>query len=281
MKDFHSLKKTAIQIAVNFFVAFFVFFTLFPLGVTILLSLKSPTDFDRGIWSLPTGLHFVNYSYSLSLINVNMLNSIACGLVVTLAAIFIASLASFVFARYEFPFKKILFSLIISLMMVPGILTLTSSYLNVQNLGLYNTRFAVILPGIASNLVGSFFLFYTFMGQQPKELFESAQVEGANSFQSYAQIAMPLFVPALMIQFVGIFAGQYNDYLWSMLVIEDTKKQMLMPLLKDMANELSVRHSNEGISYAIYICSGIPLIFTTAIGLKYCISGDIASGMKL
>lgn len=269
------------QIPISFALILFIVCTLFPLVITIILSLKSSTDFDRGIWALPTSLHFENYRFSLSIMNKNMLNSIVISVIIAIVAIFISSLSSFVFVRFTFPFKSFLFRSIIILMMVPGVLTLTSSFLNVQQLGLYNTRWAILLPGIASNLVGSFFLFYTFMQQQPKELFESAQIDGASSFRSYLTIALPLCIPIIIIQFIGIFAAQYNDYLWPTLVIEDPSKQMLMPLLKDMTNELSTKYSNEGISYALYICSGLPLVVTTVVGLKYFISGDFAAGMKI
>lgn len=269
------------QIPISFAVILFCVCTLFPLVITIILSLKSSVDFDKGILSMPTSIHFENYRFSMMILNQNMLNSIVISIVIAVVAILISSLSAFVFVRFNFPFKSFLFRSIIILMMVPGVLTLTSSFLNIQQLGLYNTRWAILLPGIASNLVGSFFLFYTFMGQQPKELFESAQIDGASSLRAYFTIALPLCIPIIIIQFIGIFAAQYNDYLWPTLVIEDSSKQMLMPLLKDMANDLSVKYSNEAISYALYICSGLPLVATTIVGLKYFINGDFASGMKL
>ena len=274
-------KETFFQTVFHILVWTTVFLTLLPLLLTIMLSLKSAADFQKGMLAFPTTLQFVNYARSLQIMNINLFNSILACILITFFSVLIASASSYVFARYEFPFKNVLYSAILALMMVPGVLTLTSSYLNVQQLGLYNTRYAVILPGIASNLVGSVFLFRTFMGQQPGTLFESAQLDGANDFVMFFRICIPLSVPVLMIQIVGIFAGIYNDYLWPLLVIENSRIQTLMPLLKDLAYDLSTKYSNEGISYALYLCSGIPLIVTTMFGLKYCISGDFASGLKL
>lgn len=274
-------KVIVFQVIFQVSVWLIVLLTLFPMLLTIMLSLKGGEDFQQGILALPSKLNFVNYARSLEIININMLNSIIACISVTFFSVLISAFSSYVFARYDFPFKNFLFSIILALMMVPGVLTLTSSYLNIQQLGLYNTRWAIILPGIASNLVGSVFLFRTFMGQQPGAVFESAQLDGANDFIMFFYICVPMSVPVLMIQIIGIFAGTYNDYLWPMLVVENSQIQTLMPLLKDFAFDLSSKYSNEGIMYALYLCSGIPLIITTMFGLKYCINGDFASGLKL
>ncbi|MBQ7879889.1 MAG: carbohydrate ABC transporter permease [Clostridia bacterium] len=281
VKQKRLIKETTFQVIFHTLVWITVFLTLLPMLLTIMLSLKSAADFQKGFLSFPSSLHFENYALCFDIVNVNLFNSLFCCVVITFFSVLIPAFSAYVFSRYDFPFKNFLFSLILALMMVPGVLTLTSSYLNIQQLNLYNTRYAIILPGIASNFVGGVFLFKTFMGQQPVSLFESAQLDGANDFLMFFSICIPLSVPVLMIQGIGIFAGAYNDYLWPLLVVEDPVKQNLMPLLKDLAYDLSYKYSNEGISYALYLFSGIPLVVTTMIGLKYCISGDFASGMKL
>ena len=97
----------------------------------------------------------------------------------------------------------------------------------------------------------------------------------------FIRICLPLSVPVLMIQLISLFAGQYNDYMWPLLVIDDNSIQTLMPLLRKLVSDAYSQTNNPGTSYAIYLCSGIPLIITSAIGLKFFINGDFASGMKL
>ncbi|GHU99121.1 sugar ABC transporter permease [Clostridia bacterium] len=269
------------QVIVHICVWLTVFFVMFPLLMTLVFSLKNTNDFTRGFWALPSSLAFGNYAYGFRIMGLNMLNSIVTGAITAFAAVFVSSLTAYVFSRYEFTGKNFLFSIIIALMMVPGILTLTPSFMNVLNLRLNNTWFAVILPGIAANIVGGVFLFKTFMSQQPKDLYESARVEGAGDMTMYFKIAIPLSVPVLIIQLIGVFSGQYNDYLWPLLVIENQQRQMLMPILKGGISNLYDENLNKGIEYAVYICSGIPLIITSAVGLKYFINGDFASGLKL
>ena len=258
-----------------------VLLVMFPFLVTLMFSFKSVAEFNNGLWTLPAIPQLNNYAYSLSIINVNMLNSIVAGLLISFIGVFIASLSAYVFSRYEFNFKNFLFAIVIALMMVPGVLTLTPSYLNIMNLGLHNTSFAVILPGIANSLVAGLFLFKTFMSQHPKDLYENAQLDGASDFVMFSKISIPLSIPVLVIQLVGVFAAQYNDYLWPLLVIDKEQTQMLMPILRNLVADAYDKTLNPGISYAIYICSGIPLIFTSLIGLKYFINGDFASGLKL
>ena len=135
-------------------------------------------------------------------------------------AVALSSFAAYVFVRHKFPGREFLFMLIVALQIVPGVLTLTPTYLTVINLHLDNTWWALILPGIAGQQIGNIFIFRTFMANHPKEIYESAQLDGANEFVLYSRLCIPLSIPILTIQLIGIFASMYNDYMWPYLVIE-------------------------------------------------------------
>ena len=275
------IKGPAAQIALNVYLWLVVLLALFPLAITILFSLKGIHDFDRGFWTFPSKPMWSNYAYGFTRVLGNMANSICVGLIVSVFVVGLSSFVAYVFSRRDFYGKTLLFSLIIALMMVPGVLTMTPRYLLVQNLGIKNTWFALILPWISGNQAGAIFLFRTFMGQQPKELFESAKIDGAGDFAQYFYISIPLTVPILIIQFINTFTGCYNEYVWSMLVIDKVEMQMLMPQLKTIIFEASQDTGNAGITYAMYLISSIPLIITSAVGLKFFINGDFAGGLKL
>lgn len=121
----------------------------------------------------------------------------------------------------------------------------------------------------------------TFMGQHPKELYESVRIDGGGDFAQYFYIALPLSVPILIIQFINTFTSTYNDYVWSLLMIDKQETQILMPVLKTLIFEASQTTGNAGITYAMYLISGIPLAITTAVGMRFFINGDFASGLKL
>ncbi|MGN1098835.1 MAG: hypothetical protein ACI4S9_00690, partial [Christensenellales bacterium] len=86
-------------------------------------------------------------------------------------------------------------------------------------------------------------------------------------------------LPILMLNFVQMFTAQYNDFLWPSMVIKTDSKMLLMTVLQ-RCSEVNMGKA-EGVNYAMYLVSGIPLIITTVISLRYFKDGDFASGMKL
>ena len=201
---------------------------------------------------------------------INTVASTAISLAITVAA-------GYGLSRPNMIFKKFFLWLFIITMFFGG--GLIPFYLVVSQLGWINTRWALILPGIAGGQVGAIFLFRTFFSQQPASLFESATLDGANDLVLYAKITLPLAVPVLIIQGLGTFSLMYNDFLWPTLVVRNDAIQTLMPRLKYLAE--SVNMTKPGVAYAMYLLAGVPLAITSLIGLKYFINGDFASGMKL
>lgn len=258
-----------------------VFFVILPVALTVIISLKTKAEFQESFWQLPQTPRWSNYAFGLKGVSGNMINSIVIYLIVAFGAVGISSFAAYVFVRHRFPGREFLFMLIVALQIVPGVLTLTPSYLTVINLHLDNSWWALILPGIAGQQIGNIFIFRTFMSNHPNEIYESAALDGANEFVLYFKLCLPLSVPILMIQLIGIFASMYNDYMWPYLVIENKEISPLMPILKSLAADLSDESGEPGVSYAVYLLAGIPLIFTTAFGLKFFINGDFAAAVKL
>ncbi len=275
------IKGPVAQTALHVYLWFTVALALFPLAITIMFSLKGIHDFDKGFWTIPSTICWSNYTYGFSRVLKNMANSVCVGVIVSLFVVGLSSFVAYVFTQRDFYGKNVLFSLIIALMMVPGILAMTPRYLLIQNLNLKNSWFALLLPWISGNQVGAIFLFRTFMGQHPKEIFESTRIDGAGDFAQYFYLSLPLTVPILIIQFINTFSGCYNEYVWSMLVIDKADMQMLMPQLKTIIFEATQDTGNPGITYAMYLISSIPLIITSAVGLKFFINGDFAGGLKL
>ncbi|HHY81682.1 MAG TPA: carbohydrate ABC transporter permease [Clostridiales bacterium] len=269
------------QFFIGLIMACTVFIVMMPIFITILSSLKTNYEAALGVWSWPMTPKWENWNTGFHNITGNMVNSLIICIVSTAGVVFLSSIVAYVLVRHNFPGKELVFYGIIALMIIPGVLTLTPSFLLMMNLGIKNTWWALILPYISGGQVGAIFLFRTFMSQQPKDLFEAAKIDGAGELTMYARIAIPLAVPVLAIQAVGTFGAYYNDYLWPMLVIDEQSKQTLMPVLRSLTAQISGIYEEQGITHAMYLMSGIPLIFTTAFGLKYFINGDFAAGLKL
>jgi ABC-type glycerol-3-phosphate transport system permease component len=254
---------------------------ILPIVITVLLSLKSNYEMAFSVWNLPKTPKWSNWNVGFAQILPSMLNSVIICLTATICSVFLSLLVAFAFTRYNFWGKEVIFSMIIALMVIPSVLTLTPQYLLILNLGIKDTWLALLLPYIAGGQVGAIFLFRTFLGQQPADLFEAARIDGAGNWRMFFKISMPLAIPIIAVQSITSFSSWYNDYLWPLLVIDSRGKQTLMAVLQTLTAQYTGQSSEQGTAYAMYILSGIPLIISTLIGLKYFINGDFASGMKM
>jgi ABC-type glycerol-3-phosphate transport system permease component len=191
----------------------------------------------------------------------------------------IGTILGYIFTYKEFHFKEVLFMLYLAVMMLPSIMGMPTLIPFVsRTLGLKDSYVGYLLPILSGGQVTSLFLFRTFFGAQPKSVYESARIEGANDVQIYANLTIPLALPIILYCFVGSVSSQYNDYLWPTLIFE--RNITLMPMMKRL-EEFFAKGRMNGAIYAMYMISGIPLIITSAISMKFFASGDFAAGMKL
>ncbi len=268
-----------------------VLLTLMPVLITLGLSLKTERDISIGsLWSLPTTIQWENYSFAFQAVLPNMGITLFIDIVSVLAMTMISSFTAYIFVRKRFPGRNLLFYLVILPMLVPGVVSLTPQYLNIIEMNLLGSWWAVILPYVAGNQIASVFLFRTFMAQQPADLYEAAEIDGAGDFRMYLSISLPLAFGIIMVQAVSIFSAIYNDYLWPLMIfMHNPEHGTLMPVLKDLATQASqmILPGTENImagrsaTYAPYLVSGVPLVISTIVGLKFFIDGEFASGMKL
>ncbi len=256
-----------------------LFLTVLPVVITIIMSLKTTQDITAyPIWTLPkTEWAFVNYKNAFEVLSMPMLATLLIDIVSTVTVMLMSCYVAFLFQWFEFKGKKGLFLLFIAPMLVPNVILLSPTYQVVKNLGLVGNWLGLILPYLAGNQISGVFMLRVFMGQHPRSLYEAAQIDGANKFRLFLNVCLPLCVPIMMVQGIGIFAAIFNDYLWPQLLFaNDLKAGTLMPYLKSI-----VMNYTQGVQYAMYLVAGIPLIFSTVISIKFFVTGDYASGMKL
>lgn len=277
------------QSVIIFYLVLMVFFTLLPVIITVILSLKTEQDISTGsLWSLPKVIQWENYSSAIVKALPNMGITLFIDIVSVVAMTLLSAFSAYIFVRKRFPGRNFLFYLVILPMLVPGVVSLTPQYLNIVQMNLLGSWFAVILPYIAGNQIASIFLFRTFMTQQPADIYEAAEIDGAGDFRTFFSLALPLTFGIIMVQGVAIFSAIYNDYLWPLMIFMNNPEHgTLMPALKDLATRASEAILSNGLmagrgaTYALYLVSGIPLVISTVIGLKFFIDGEFASGLKL
>lgn len=268
------------QTALIVFLALSTLLVILPVLVTVMLSLKPNADFvTQNIWALPTSLAFKNYTYAFHEILGNMFNTLWIDAVSTVAVTLLSTYTAYIFVRKKFPGRNVLFYCIIIPTMCPGIVYLTAQYLNIVNMGLFGTYWALFFPYLAGNQIGSIFLYRTFMAQQPEDIYDAARIDGAGDFRMFFKICLPLSLGIIMVQSIGIFSAIYNDYLWPMMMfVGKPERSTLMPVLQELANRAGTE--SKGAGYALYLLSGIPLIIATSVSLKFSISGEFAAGLK-
>ena len=149
-----------------------------------------------------------------------MFNSFIVSLIVTLAQLVTASLAAYAFAFLEFPYKRVIFLIFLSTMMIPGESTLIPNYLTIRSLGWINTYQGLTVPYMATAF-GTFLLRQYFL-TLPHDLFDAARIDGCGRFRFLWSIVLPMARPALGTLGVYAFINTWNQYLWPLLITNST-----------------------------------------------------------
>lgn len=200
-------------------------------------------------------------------------NSIFYALSVTIGSIIVNSLAGYAFATFNFRFKKILFGLMIALLVIPAETIMITKFIVVDELNMANTPWAVILPLIATPLY--IYMFTVFFSAISTEVQEAAQIEGANRFQIYWKIMLPMAKPAIATVGTLSFIMSWNDYIWPLMVLTDSSKYPLQIAITNINNTQPV-YMNQVM--AILTISTIPLIIIYVFFQKHLVQGLGSTG---
>ena len=193
-----------------------------------------------------------------------------------LCAVVTATMAGYAFARLRFPGRDLAFSLVLFQMMVPTQVFLIPQYLMVSKMGMLNTIFALVFPGLVTAF-GTFLLRQGFMGL-PKDLEEAARLDGCNIGQTFLFVMMPLMRSSMVA--LGIFTAlfAYKDLMWPMIVNTDKDMLVLSSALAKMQGQYVVKFP-ELMAASLIAC--VPMIVLYILFQKQFIEGIATSGGKL
>lgn len=251
--------------------------TYVPFWLMIVVSLKSQAQFYHNVWLPEFPLYFDNYPLAWNVVGRYLLNSVIVTISTIIGVVAVSSLSAFVFARYQFPGKRVLFFMIIALLMVPGILTMVPAFVWIRNLGLINTHWGLILPGIAGQQIFAIFILRGYMASLPEELFEAARVDGASIFQCYWKIAMPLSRPMLSVIVITTLLATWNDFVWPLIVISDDNLRTVPIGLAFFQTQFVTYY---GPQMAGYFLSSLPLLIIFLFTSKQFVRGLTAGAIK-
>ena len=250
-------------------------FFILPLVVVVSASFKYSAEIFTDPGLLPADPGFENYAALFA--RAEFLDWFRRSAIVstagTLITLAITSLSAYAFARIDFPFKRALFALLITTLVLPGAMFLVPQFKIIGELGLYDTLPALVLPGLAG-VFGVFFMRQFFLGL-PVELEEAAYVDGASRLRTFLSVALPLAGPALATLAVITFLAFWNDYLWPVIICQDncTLPAGLRLLQRQYTGD-------PGLVMAGATVAAVPVLILYLVLQRYIVQSVASSGIK-
>jgi len=226
---------------------------------------------------IPDTFTLVQYKKLFSKMNIaeNLFNSFILSVTITLISLFFNSLAGFVFSKFKFKGKEKLFNILLSSMIIPSQVTMLPLFLMLKEMGLINTYFAIIIPGMA-NIFG-IFLIKQYAESVPNSLLDAARIDGATDFQIYIKIFLPVIKPILVTLALFTFMGTWNDFIWPLIALTD---QSMYTLPVALANLMGEHTKDPELMMAGSVLTILPIIILFLILQKQYIEGIMLGSVK-
>lgn len=261
-----------------FFLSLWAFTTIFPLGWVIMNSFKSSADIIEDSFVVPTTLFLENY---ITAFENNILrgyfNSLVVSLTVVAATLLIASLAGYILARFTFPGKVFIRSLILSSLMIPVFATIVPVFGLLIKMDLFNKHIGLILPQIAGNLAFGISVLSSYMTTIPMELEEAAIVEGCTPRQVFQKVVLPITKPSLSAVAIFVFLWSYNDLFSSLIILRTRDMMPINVLLTDISSQYGVDY---GLMAAVIVIIVVPILLFYIAAQRFIVDGVTAGAVK-
>ncbi|GLV58331.1 ABC transporter permease [Dictyobacter sp. S3.2.2.5] len=261
--------------------AFLAIFTITSIGPLLFTFVSSFKTMENVLAFPPTLIPhpFVWSNYQLILGNPLflrwLLNSLVYAAGATMLNMLFSAMAGYALGRMNFPGKSLIFTFTLAVMMIPTAITLIPKFMVVNSLHLVNTYWALILPAMAQPF--SVFIMIQFMRALPKELEESASIDGASRWRTFYQIILPQVKPALTAVIILTFQNSWNDFQWPLVAL-GTQNMYTLPL--GLFFFKSTYYTEYNLLLAGSMFNTIPILILFFIFQRYFIEGAIASGVK-
>jgi ABC-type glycerol-3-phosphate transport system permease component len=255
-------------------------FTLLPFIMMILSSFKTNVEVLRvppTFW--PENFTLGNYVKIFNDPKLPLLrfygNSAFVAVFNVVSTLFTSSLIGYMFAKFEFPGKKLLFGWFLTMMMIPGQITMIPSYLILAKLGLINSLWGLVIFS-AVDAFGIFML-RQFCETLPSELLDAARIDGASEWQIYWRIVLPQLGPPLATLGILGFMHSWNAYLWPMIVLQKIDVRTL-PIILTWFNST---HTGQGaLVMAATVLIMMPILIVFMFFQRWIVQGFTMSGFK-
>jgi multiple sugar transport system permease protein len=195
-------------------------------------------------------------------------NTVLTTTAITFGSLLINTLAGYIFAKKEFYGRNIVFALMLSTMMVPRAVTLIPAFQIVNGLHLFNTYWALIIPGLSTAF--GVFMMRQFITSLPTELIEVAKIDGASELRIFWSIIVPLSKPAMAALGIFTLINAWNDFLWPLVVLRTNTMRTLVVGLATVQSEFNI---NYGLVMAGSVLTVLPLLVLYVLFQPYFVEG--------
>ncbi|WP_218970488.1 carbohydrate ABC transporter permease [Metabacillus halosaccharovorans] len=251
---------------------------LIPFYSMIITSTHANSEIARKLLMTPGDKFIENYKRLVEVVPIwrGFANSLFITLISTFIGLYFSAMSGYGFSKYQFKGNSFLFACVLGTMMVPGQLGIIGFFRLVNEMGLINTYWPIILPSI-SNAFALFFFKQVADNSVPKEIVEAARIDGSSEITIFHRIALPLMGPSLATLGIFLFIGKWNEFLQPMILLFDNKLQTLPVMIASVRSQFNVDY---GAQYVGIVISIIPILIVFAIFSKQIIGNVMAGAVK-
>lgn len=256
-------------------------FVILPLLWSILTSFKTSTEFYENPWQLPGSLHIENYINAIGKANMGdyFLNSVFVTILGLAISLTFSVASSYVLARYEFKFRKVIRQIYIVGLFLPPVFGLVPLFMLLKKIGLYDSLIGLSMVYAFTSLPYTIFILSSFFTSIPKEYEEAAIIDGCSYPSMLLRIMVPIAKPAILTVSIFNFMAFWNEYMYSLTYITtETKRTLPIGLINLM--EVQRYATDWGALFAGLVVVMVPTILVYAILQKYITNGLSVGGLK-
>ena len=258
------------------------FMCLFFFYILIVNATRSHSDLQKGFSALPGAYLLDNLKNVANDGTFPMFRGILNSLIVSgcSAAIctYFSALTAYGLYAYNFKLKKIAFTFIMAILVMPTQVTAMGFLRLITNMGMYDSLLPLIIPSIASPAV--FYFMYSYLQSSlPLSLVEAARIDGSGEFMTFNRIVLPIMKPAIAVQAIFSFVGSWNNYFVRALVIQ-SKEKMTVPILIATLRGADYMNFDMGKIYTMILVAIVPIIIVYLLLSKFIIAGVTLGGVK-
>lgn len=259
-----------------------IFYVSVFLWILLINATHSHAELQKGFSIIP-GKHFLDNLKSVANDGSfpmfrGIINSVIVSGCSAALCTYFSSLTAYGIYAYDFKGKKVAFTFIMAILVMPTQVTAMGFLRLITKMGMYDSLLPLIIPSIASPAV--FYFMYSYLQSSlPLSLVEAARIDGSGEFHTFNRIVLPIMKPAIAVQAIFTFVGSWNNYFVPALVIQ-SKNKMTVPILIATLRGADYMNFDMGKIYMMITVAIVPIIIVYLLLSKYIIAGVTLGGVK-